>query len=266
MSVLYSHHPSQSRTIRCIRFSCSIGPSNIAMIDWTLARMCHTSTSAAHANAEKTAPAPLRYRNPFFTRISPTFLATSPKYSCALDFFTVSLHGAANTMMRPSKARRTFPRAGAYARDVKPPSTVCNGVAGGCGRRVVVHWVSWMTASSALLRLSGVDSRYVNGRFQILVRSICVAAECVSRSIPDGKGGVGESTTREAWPRALSQYGASWGSCFDGGLAAFASNTELAVSRASSGSISSDPKESKDVGSYAACERDGCEIFGRNNK
>ena len=44
------------------------------------------------------------------------------------------------------------------------------------------------------------------------------------------------------------------------------SNTELAVSRASSGSISSDSEESKDVRPYAACERYGCESFGRNNK
>jgi len=28
--------------------------------------------------------------------------------------------------------------------------------------------------------------------------------------------GVGEDAPREAWPRALSQYGASWASCFDG--------------------------------------------------
>jgi len=38
-------------------------------------------------------------------------------------------------------------------------------------------------------------------------------------------------------------------------------------SRASSGSISSDSEESKDVRrSYAAYERYGCESFGRNNK
>jgi len=66
---------------------------------------------------------------------------------------------------------------------------------------------------------------------------------------------------------ALSQYGASWAPCFDGGFAAIASNTELAVSRASSGSIPSDPEESKDVRrSDAACERYGCESFGRYNK
>jgi len=75
-----------------------------------------------------------------------------------------------------------------------------------------------------------------------------------------------EAAPREAWPRALSQCGASWASCFDGGFAPIASNTELAVSRASSGSISSNSKESKDVRrSYAACERYGCESFGRNN-
>ena len=64
--------------------------------------------------------------------------------------------------------------------------------------------------ASALLRISGVDSRYGNARFQILGRSICVVAEyeCVSRSIPCGKGRVGEDAPREAWPRALSQYGA----------------------------------------------------------
>ena len=45
------------------------------------------------------------------------------------------------------------------------------------------------------------------------------------------------------------------------------SNTELAASRASSGSVSSDSEESKDVRrSYVACERYGCESFGRNNK
>jgi len=71
---------------------------------------------------------------------------------------------------------------------------VYRGVVGGCGRRSATHWVSWMRVTSALLRISGVDSRYVNARFQIMGRSICIAAECecVSRSIPDGKGGVGE--------------------------------------------------------------------------
>jgi len=69
------------------------------------------------------------------------------------------------------------------------------------------------------------------------------------------------------WPRALSQYGASWASCFDGGFAAIASNTELAVSRASSGLISSDSKEIKDVRrAYAACKRYGRESFGRSKK
>jgi len=165
--------------------------------------------------------------------------------------------------------RRTFPRAGAYARDVRPLSRVCKRGVGGCGRRSATHWVSWMRVSSALLRISDVNSRYVNARFQILGRSICVAVECecVSRSIPDGKGGVGEDAPREACPRALSQYGASCASCFDGGFAVIASNTELAVSRASSGSVSSDSEESKDARrSYAACERYGCESFGRNNK
>jgi len=149
--------------------------------------------------------------------------------------------------MRPSRVRRTFPRAGAYARDVRPPSRVCKKDVG--------------ELDEGFLCASGVDSRYVNARFQITGRPICVTAECecVSRSIPDGKGEVGEDAPREAWPRALSQYGASWASCFDGGFAAIASNTELAVSRASS-----DSKESKDVRwSYAACERYGCESFGR---
>jgi len=47
-------------------------------------------------------------------------------------------------------------------------------------------------------------------RFEVWGRSICVVAECecVSRSIPGGKGGVGEDAAREAWPRVLSQYGA----------------------------------------------------------
>jgi len=77
---------------------------------------------------------------------------------------------------------------------------------------------------------------------------------------------VGGDAPREAWRRALSQYRASWASCFDGGFAVIASSTELAVSRASSESVSSDPEESKDVRSYAACERYGCESFGRNTK
>ena len=109
----------------------------------------------------------------------------------------------------------------------------------------------------------------MNARFQILGRSICVAAECEceSRSIPDGKAGVGEDAPREAWPRALSQYGASWASCSNGGFAVIASSTELAVSRASSGSVSSDSEESKDVRrSYAGCEGYECESYGRNNK
>ena len=89
----------------------------------------------------------------------------------------------------------------------------------------------------------------------------------MSRSISDDEGGVGEDAAREAWPRTLSQYGASWASCFDGGLATIASRTELAVSRASSESISSASEESKDARRpYAACERYGFEIFGRINK
>jgi len=76
-----------------------------------------------------------------------------------------------------------------------------------------------------------VDSRYVNARFQMLGRSICVAVECecVSRSIPDGKGGVSEDAPREAWPRALSHFGASWVSCLDGGFAVIASNPSLVL-------------------------------------
>ena len=162
-----------------------------------------------------------------------------------------------------------FPRAGAYARDVRPPSRVCRRDVGGCGRRGRTHWVSWIRVSSALLRITGVDSRYVNARFQILGRSICgaVECECVSRSIADDEGGMGEVAAREAWPRTLSQYGASWASCFDGGLATIASSTELAVSRASSRPISSGSEESKDVRRpYAACERYGFESFGRINK
>jgi hypothetical protein len=50
-------------------------------------------------------------------------------------------------------------------------------------------------------------------------------------------------------------------------LQRFASSTELAVSRASSGSTPSDSEESKDVRRpYAACERYGFESFGRINK
>jgi len=119
-----------------------------------------------------------------------------------------------------------------------------------------------MRASSALLRISGADSRYVNARSQILGRSICAAAECecVSRSIPDGKEGVCEDAPREAWPRALSQYDASWASCFDGGFAAIASNSLSCF-------VWISIVQSKDVRrSYAACERYGCESFGRNNK
>lgn len=87
-------------------------------------------------------------------------------------------------------------------------------------------------------------------------------------SIPDDEGGVGVDAAREAWPRTLSQYGAIWASCFDGGLAMITSSTEPAVSRASSGSISSvSSEESKDARRpYAACERYGFEIFGRINK
>ena len=151
--------------------------------------------------------------------------------------------------MKLSRVWRVFPRAGAYARDVRPPSRVCKRDLGGCGRRGGTHWVSWIRVSSALLRVTGLDSRYVNARFQILRRSICgvVDGECMSRSISDGEGEVGEDAAREAWPRTLSQYGASWASCFDGGLATIASRTELAVSRASSEPISSASEESKDT-------------------
>lgn len=89
----------------------------------------------------------------------------------------------------------------------------------------------------------------------------------MSRSIPDEEVEVGEDAAREAWPRTLSQYGASWASCFDGGLATIASSTELAVSNASSAPISSGSDDSKDVRRpYAACERYGFESFGRINK
>ena len=170
--------------------------------------------------------------------------------------------------MKLSRMRRVLPRAGAYARDVNPLSRVCKRDLGGCGRRGGTHWVSWIRVSSALLRINGVDSRYVNARFQIVGRSICgaVEGECVSRSISD-EGGVGEDAAREAWPRTLSQYGASWASCFDGGLATIASSTELAVSRASSEPMSSASEESKDARRpYAACERYGFENFGSINK
>ena len=50
---------------------------------------------------------------------------------------------------------------------------------------------------------------------------------------------------------------------FDGGLATVSSSTELAVSRASAGPISSGSEESKHVRLYAACERYGFESFGR---
>ena len=89
------------------------------------------------------------------------------------------------------------------------------------------HWVSWIRASSALLRISGVDSRYVNARFHILGRSICGAdeRECESRSIPGDEKGVSEDAAMDACPRTLSQYGASSASCFDGGLATIPSST-----------------------------------------
>ena len=121
-----------------------------------------------------------------------------------------------------------------YARDVRPPSRVLQREVGGCGRRSATHWVSWMRVSSALLRISGADSRYVNARFQILGRSICAAAECecVSRSIPDDKEGVCEDAPREAWPRALRQVGRL-------ALMEDLRRSLLTVSRASSGSISS---------------------------
>jgi len=50
--------------------------------------------------------------------------------------------------------------------------------------------------------------------------------------------GAAEGVAMEAWPKT---------SRFDGGLAVIASNTELAISRASSGQTSSDSEESKDM-------------------
>ena len=98
----------------------------------------------------------------------------------------------------------------------------------------------------------------MNARFQILGRSMCGGAEeeCESRSIPGDEEGIGDDTARAAWPRTLSQYGASWASCFDGGFATIASSTQPAVSLNSSTPISSDSEDSKDVRSpYAACVR-----------
>ena len=89
------------------------------------------STPAARANAQKTASAPSRYSNSFFTRISPTFFTTSLKYACAPGFFTASLRGAEKAIIKLARMRRVFPRAGAYARDVKPPLSVCRRALGG---------------------------------------------------------------------------------------------------------------------------------------
>ena len=102
--------------------------------------------------------------------------------------------------------------------------------------------MSCIRASSALLRIARADSRYVNARFQRLAKSICgaVEGEPESRPIPVDEEGEGGDTTSVAWPRALSEYGASWVSCFDGGLTTIASSTELAVSLASSEPTSCD--------------------------
>ena len=76
-----------------------------------------------------------------------------------------------------------------------------------------------------------------------------------------------EDPTSVAWPRTLSEYGASWTSCFDGGLTTIASSTEFAVSLALSEPTSCDSEDSMDVRrSYAACGRCGFESFGRANK
>ena len=77
----------------------------------------------------------------------------------------------------------------------------------------------------------------------------------------------GEDAARVAWPKTLSQYGASWASRFDGGLTTITSSTVLAVSLASSAPTSFDSEDRMVVRRpYAAFGRYGLESFGREQR
>ena len=82
----------------------------------------------------ETAPAVPRCSNAFFARVSQTCLTASLKYAGVSDLFTASLTAPANAMGKCAKVRMVFPRAGAYVRDVKPPSSVCRRDLGGYGQ------------------------------------------------------------------------------------------------------------------------------------
>ena len=109
-----------------------------------------------------------------------------------------------------------------FLMDVIPPfplryTTRWRGDLGTCGTRRGTHWVSCIKASSSLLRITSVDSRYVNARFQRSAKSIYGAAEGEPepRSITVDEEGEGEDPASVAWPRTLSEYGASWASYDD---------------------------------------------------
>ena len=65
---------------------------------------------------------------------------------------------------KTASVRRIFLSGGAYARDVKSPSCVCRRELGGCGPRDGTHGVNWIRASSAVILVAVVDSRYANAR------------------------------------------------------------------------------------------------------
>lgn len=119
------------------------------------------STTTARANAEETEFAPSQYRNSF-TCTPPTLLTTSLKYVCVADFFTAcptALHPGCGECTLEQGCRRGLPsRRRGCRRDLS-----------GCGTRGRTHCVSWIRMYSTLLRITGVDSRYLNARFQIWV-------------------------------------------------------------------------------------------------
>ena len=191
-----------------------------------VARHSTAGRPAACANTQTTASARSQCLGPFFMRISPTL----PHHNSEIGLRAGLLHSLGPR--RRKRYDKPYQDAESISQSVRVRDgcqaavELCRSDLCGYGTRGGTQWVNWTSASFALLRTTGVNSRYVNARFHIFGRSTCGAAEgeCESRSISGGEEGVGEGSAKEAWTKALSQYGASWSSCFDGGLATIASS------------------------------------------
>jgi len=178
-------------------------------------RLNSRSTPAARANAEKQH---LRLRD----TEAPSSRASRSPTSPHLQNIPVHSTSSPHRPTAPQIPRRDFLKCGERPPErgrTRGTSGRLRGFAvGGCERRSATYWVSWMSVSSALVRISGVDSRYVNARFQIWAGR---SASRLSMSVNQGsflmaKGRWVRILQGEAWPRALSQYGASWARNFDG--------------------------------------------------